>query len=184
MPNLIVRHRMYYHLYQYLIQNGFTRVSVWGFKKSDVPRYSSVTRDNYIGLGAGAGSHMPEGFYLNTFSVDEYIKKCHANQFPTALYMNFTKDMQNYFWLYWRFYDTCISKRELFRRFGQKDKKIIRLFAALKQLNLLADDGGFFVLNKRGAFWLHLVQNYFSLRYVNKVWSVAMKQAYPEEINL
>lgn len=181
---MITRHKLYYHLYHYLTQNGFTRVSVWGFKKSDVPRYSSVTRDNYIGLGAGAGSHMPEGFYLNTFSVEEYIKKCHANQLPTALYMNFNKDMQNYFWLYWRFYDTYIPKHELLKRFGENDIKINRLFASLKRLNLLTDNDGYFTLNKSGAFWLHLIQNYFSLRYVNKIWGVAMKQAYPEEINL
>lgn len=184
MPNLAVRRKLYYHIHQYLTQNGFSRVSVWGFKKSDAPRYSSVTRDNYIGLGAGAGSHMPEGFYLNTFSVEKYIEKCHANQFPTALYMDFNKDMQNYFWLYWRFYDTCIPKQELFRRFGKKNKKNNQLFAFLKYLGLLTDSNGCFVLNKRGAFWLHLAQNYFSLRYVNKVWGVAMKQAYPQEISL
>jgi oxygen-independent coproporphyrinogen III oxidase len=184
MPNLGVRHKLYYHLYKYLTQNGFTRVSVWGFKKGGVPRYSSVTRDNYIGLGAGAGSHMPDGFYLNTFSVEEYIKRCHVNQFPTALYMNFNRNMQNYFWLYWRFYDTYIPKEELFQRFGENDKKINKLLSFLKQINLLTDENRYFVLNKRGAFWLHLVQNYFSLRYINKVWSVAMKQAYPDEINL
>lgn len=184
MPDLITRHKLYYHIYQYLTEHGFKRVSVWGFKRNEAPRYSSVTRDNYIGLGAGAGSHVPQGFYLNTFSVEEYIKKCLAHRFPTALHMDFTRQMQNYFWLYWRFYDTYIPKQELSRRFTDKDKKINRLFTSLKKLDLLADDNGLFTLSKQGAFWLHLLQNYFSLRYVNKVWSVAMKQAYPPRINL
>ncbi|MDD5584771.1 MAG: coproporphyrinogen-III oxidase family protein [Candidatus Omnitrophica bacterium] len=184
MPNLITRRALYYHLYHYLTQHGFNRVSVWGFKKNEAPRYSSVTRDNYIGLGAGAGSHVPQGFYLNTFSVEEYIKKCLTHRFPTALRMDFTRQMQNYFWLYWRFYDTYIPKQELSRRFTDKDKKINRLFTSLKKLDLLADENGSFTLSKRGAFWLHLLQNYFSLRYVNKVWSAAMKQAYPPKIDL
>jgi hypothetical protein len=51
-------------------------------------------------------------------------------------------------------------------------------------LDLLSDNDGYFLLNKKGAFWLHLAQNYFSLRYVNRVWSVAMKEAYPKEIRL
>jgi oxygen-independent coproporphyrinogen-3 oxidase len=184
MPDITVRHKLYYHLYDHLIQNGFDRVSVWGFKKNDVPRYSSVTRDNYIGLGAGAGSHLPEGFFLNTFSVQEYINKCNTGLSPAALCMKFTKEMRDYFWLYWRFYDTRIPKQGLLDRFGKEDGKIKTLFSYLKRLDLLSDNDGYFLLNKKGAFWLHLAQNYFSLRYVNRVWSVAMKEAYPKEIRL
>jgi len=36
-------------------EHAFERVSVWGFKRGAVPRYSSVTRDGYIGIGPGAG---------------------------------------------------------------------------------------------------------------------------------
>jgi len=184
MPDLGTRRTLYYHLYRYLVRNRFQRVSVWGFKKGDAPRYSSVTRDNYLGLGAGAGSHMPEGFYLNTFSVEQYISKCRARTFPTALFMDFNKAMQDYFWLYWRFYDTAIPKQGLVERFGSRDVKIQRLFGTLKLLGLVSETDECYVLNRRGSFWLHLVQNYFSLRYVNRVWSVAMSEPYPKAISL
>ncbi len=184
MPNLLKRHRQYYLIHEYLSDKGFSRVSVWGFKKGNVPRYSSVTRDQYIGLGAGAGSHLPDGFYLNTFSVEEYIKKCMSNNFPVALYMNFTKNMQKYFWLYWRFYDTYIYKDELHSKFGLSDEKLNKLFAAFRRLKLLQENDTQYELTIRGSFWIHLFQNYFSLRYINKVWGIAMKKAYPQEISL
>lgn len=184
MPNLAVRHRQYYRIYKFLTNKGFNRVSVWGFKKGDVPRYSSVTRDNYIGLGAGAGSHLPDGFYLNTFSVEEYTRKCSSSQFPVALYMKFTEEMQKYFWLYWRFYDTHISKEELSARFGLNDEKLNRLFAISKSLKLIRENNLNYELTMSGSFWIHLLQNFFSLRYINKVWSVAMNEPYPSEISL
>jgi oxygen-independent coproporphyrinogen-3 oxidase len=184
MPDLKTRRRQYYLIYDFLTSRGFNRVSVWGFKKGDVPRYSSVTRDNYIGLGAGAGSHLPDGFYLNTFSVDEYVKKCLSDKFPVALHMKFTQEMQKYFWLYWRFYDTSVSKEELAARFSQDDVKINRLFSIMQNLNLLRENGANYELTKAGSFWVHLLQNYFSLRYIDRVWGVAMNEPYPHEILL
>lgn len=184
MPDLKTRRRQYYLIYDFLTSRGFNRVSVWGFKKGDVPRYSSVTRDNYIGLGAGAGSHLSDGFYLNTFSIEKYVKKCLSDKLPVSLHMKFTEEMQKYFWLYWRFYDTSISKEELNARFSSEDVKINRLFSIMQKLNLMRENGTNYELTKSGSFWVHLVQNYFSLRYIDKVWGVAMNEPYPEEISL
>lgn len=185
MPNLKKRKEMYYYINHYLHSKGFRRVSVWGFKKGDAPRYSSVTRDNYIGIGAGAGSHMPDGFYLNTFSVKKYIDKCSQKTFPSALCMKFNETMQNYFWLYWRFYDTYISKAEFKRRFALKTRgKVDDLLMLFKMLGLTEEDDEAIRFNLRGAFWIHLLQNHFSLNYINKIWAVAMKEPFPDRINL
>jgi oxygen-independent coproporphyrinogen-3 oxidase len=182
MPKLGVRRRLYKYIHQYLLENGFSRVSVWGFKRGNVPRYSSVTRDNYIGLGPGAGSHMADGYYLNTFSVSEYTKRCLDKKFPIALYMPFNETMQCYFWLYWRLYDTYIPKEGLCGMPSGINKKMCALLGLLKVLGFLTENGSSFQLDEKGAFWVHLAQNYFSLRYINTIWSIAMKEPYPEEI--
>jgi len=184
MPKLKERKKLYNYIHSFLEENNFTRVSVWGFRKGNAPRYSSVTRDNYLGLGAGAGSHNQNGFYINTFSVDEYIKKCESNEFPLALQMDFTDSMQKYFWLYWRFYDTYISKEALYNIFPKNDKKLNRIFKIFKFFGFIIETDTAFELTKKGAFWIHLAQNYFSLNYINKVWSIAMRKPYPEKIVL
>lgn len=184
MPNIITRKSMYYAIHDFCIDNGFKRVSVWGFIRNDVPRYSSVTRDNYIGFGAGAGSHISKTFYLNTFSVKEYIKTCFNEKLPVALKMDFTDSMTRYYWLYWRFYDTYIPKGQLFELFGKNDKNIQLLLWLINILKLGEKDAENVFLSKRGAFWLHLIQNYFVLNYIDKIWSVAMKKPWPNEIRI
>lgn len=184
MPNLAARRKMYRTIHNFFLEHGFRRVSVWGFLRGEAPRYSSVTRECYIGLGAGAGSHVPGVFYLNTFSVEEYIKSCLSGRLPVALSMDFTGMMTLYYWLYWRLYDTRIPKRQLFELFGEGNRELKLLLRLLYGLKMAADEGDQIVLNERGAFWLHLLQNYFALPYINKVWSAARETAYPERIKL
>lgn len=184
MPNLAARRRAYRAIHNFFLERGFQRVSVWGFLRSPAPRYSSVTREHYIGLGAGAGSHVPGHFYLNTFSVEDYIKACRAGRLPTALGMDFTFKMELYYWLYWRLYDTHIPKKELFALFGKDNLEIKTLLGLLFVLKMAVDEGEQIVLRERGAFWVHLLQNYFALPYINNVWSAAREVPYPPQISL
>jgi oxygen-independent coproporphyrinogen III oxidase len=184
MPNLIQRHRNYRCINKIFKRHGFSRVSVWSFKKGNIPRYSSVTRDGYIGLGAGAGSDTPSGFYFNTFSVPDYIESCQKGSFPTAFYMRYNEKMRKYFWFYWRVYDTHISKAGLDEKFGPNNSKIKTLIAFLKLIRFIDEDTDDLRLSDRGAFWMHLIQNYFALDYINKVWTVAKKEAWPKKIVL
>ncbi len=184
MPNIFIRRRMYKTIYEYFTNEGFEPTSVWGFKKSNVPRYSSVTRENYIGFGPGAGSNIGGIYYLNTFSVEEYIKKSLQNKLPIALKMDFTNLMSAYHWFYWRLYDTSIPKEELYKIFGLKNRKMNMILSLMKLSGLSYEKNGMIVLNERGSFWLHLLQNYFSLNYINKVWSIAQKVPWPERIGI
>lgn len=183
MPNLAVRRKMYRTIHNFFLGHGFQRVSVWGFLQGATPRYSSVTRERYIGLGAGAGSHVPGLFYLNTFSVDRYINICGTGKLPVALSMDFTKKMGLYYWLYWRLYDTYLPKKKLFTLFGEDNRELQVLLRLLSAFRMATDKGDEIALNERGSFWLHLLQNYFVLPYINRIWSVAQENPYPEEIN-
>ncbi|MGB2800216.1 MAG: coproporphyrinogen-III oxidase family protein [Dehalococcoidia bacterium] len=184
MPNIFTRRRMYRAIHDFCLENGFQRVSVWGFKRGDAPIYSSVTRDNYVGLGAGAGSYIPGAFYFNTFSVEEYIKTCLNDRLPVAFKMDFNESMAQYYWLYWRIYDTYIPKKRLFEIFVDKDKGIRPLLWLAGLFGLHEEDTEQIYLTERGAFWLHLMQNYFALNYIDKMWSIAMKEAWPQEIEI
>jgi hypothetical protein len=98
--------------------------------------------------------------------------------------MKFTEEMQKYFWLYWRLYDTHIAKDDIRGKFGANDKKLNKLLSMFRTLKLCDERDAEYELTMRGAFWIHLAQNFFSLHYIDKVWSAAMKEAYPSEIAL
>lgn len=186
MPNLSLRKTMYYFLYDYLVHKGYRRASVWSFKKEiEVPRYSSVTRERYIGFGPGAGSFYGSLFTLNTFSVPEYINSVKRKGEAVALQMPFNKKLSVLYDFYWCLYDTYIPKARIlngssYRVNDFKALKILLMFS--KVLGLVDEKEDSYILTREGAFWLHLIQNYFSLRYINKIWSIAKYEAWPKSI--
>jgi oxygen-independent coproporphyrinogen-3 oxidase len=113
MPGLGERLEQYRAIVAWAARAGFERVSVWSFRRGGAPRYSSVTRDGYIGIGPGSGSHLPDGFALNTFDLDAWMDSLHAGRSPIALRMQFAGEMAGWWWLYWRLYDTHVPLKAL-----------------------------------------------------------------------
>ncbi|HJX03317.1 MAG TPA: radical SAM protein, partial [Dehalococcoidia bacterium] len=183
MPNFTRRRRMFKQIYDFLVNKGYRRVSVWGFEKGNLPTYSSVTRDNYIGIGAGACSNLPRIFYLNTFSVRDYIETVAKGKLPVSAAMDITPGLRKYYWLYWRFYDTRIDKQQFKAVFGTS-RLWHAIFGVMKALHLCTENQGQIQLGERGAFYIHLLQNYFVLNYINKVWTAALAEAWPQKIEI
>ncbi len=183
MPNIFLRRKFYKLIHEFLLKNGFDRVSVWGFQKTKKQKYSSVTRRYYIGLGAGAGSSFPDKFYFNTFSIDEYNEILSKNLLPIAVNMNISKMLSRYYWLYWKFYETSFEKEELKQVFGN-NWKVNFLIKLLKLLNFCTFSKNKIELTEKGSFWIHLSQNYFALSYINKVWSTMKKENFPNIIEI
>ena len=182
-PGLKTRRRMYRALHDTARARALTRISVWGFKKENVPRFSSVTRGAYIGIGAGAGTCLPGLFYFNTFSVPEYIRCSSRHELPVALQMNMTPSMEHFYWLYWRLYETRVPKDE-FECFFAHDARVRWLLQLALQLHLLQDQEHDYVLSERGSFWIHLLQNAYVLNYIDAVWTRCMRDAWPGRIEL
>lgn len=184
MPDLRLRRSHYQAISRWCAGHAFERVSVWGFKRGAAPRYSSVTRDGYIGIGPGAGSHLADGFVLNTFDLHGYIQAAQAGRSTIAVRMPFTGEMAGWWWLYWRFYDTRISLQDVDLALGEDAAKARRWLGVVEQAGLAVRRDGMLELTEPGAFWLHLAQNYFALSYVNTVWTQARREAWPEKISI
>lgn len=182
MPDLRMRHAHYQAINRWCGEHDFERVSVWGFKHGSAPRYSSVTRDGYIGIGPGSGSHLPDGFVLNTFDLNSWIQETCNGRTATALRMPFAGEMSGWWWLYWRFYDTRIPLDNLDQALGRDAPKARRWLRVIEQAGLAVHADGYLELTKAGAFWLHLAQNYFALNYVNRLWTQARQEPWPQAV--
>jgi coproporphyrinogen III oxidase-like Fe-S oxidoreductase len=182
MPNLRMRRAQYQAINEWCKEHGFERVSVWGFRRGSVPRYSSVTRDSYIGIGPGAGSHLPDGFVINTFDLNSWIHATYEGRKAIALRMPFTGKMSGWWWLYWRFYDTRIPLDDLDAAFGKEEPKARRLLRFMELARLAVRKDRYLELTEPGAFWIHLAQNYFALRYVNTLWTEARRVPWPQTV--
>ena len=182
MPKLHVRREHYRAISDWCAEHGFERVSVWGFKRGAAPRYSSVTRDGYIGIGPGAGSHLADGFVLNTFDLSEWIRAKSEGRAVIALRMPFVGNMSGWWWLYWRFYDTRIPMGDLDAALGSDAPKARRWLRVVEQARLAVRTGEYLELTEPGGFWLHLVQNHFALNYVNMLWTRARQEPWPQAV--
>jgi len=184
LPNYYRRKKMYYYIYTRMKKEGFKQTSVWSFNRYGNKTYSSVTRDYYLGFGPSAASYNGKGFYFNVFSVDEYIKMI-DDRLPIVLKMNVSNRMAKLFWLYWRFYETYVPigrykdifKSDLYTDFG-KLLKFIEIAGFARRNNDILE------LTIRGAYYIHLVQNYFALNYVNKIWDKSWENTKPDNISL
>ncbi len=184
LPPLRERHAMYHAIHAFFVSHGYQRVSVWGFKKGCGPRYSSVTRDDYLGFGAGAGSHVQGLSWFNTFSVPEYMAACGAGRSPAALSMAFTPAMERSLWLYWRLYETSVDRRDLWNHFPEDRGKIRLLLETARCTGLIRTAEDRLDLTERGSFWIHLLQNEVALRAVDRIWGTCLRKAWPDRIQL
>jgi coproporphyrinogen III oxidase-like Fe-S oxidoreductase len=183
--SLLARRRMLGILEAILTDAGFERTSVWAFTRHGVEKYCSVTVPLYLGLGASGGSYLKDVFYLNTFHVGEYIRAIEAGRMPVALSIELTAAMQMAGWLYWRIYETRFRRSDFERRFGlsldQVYGKYIRL---LSLIGWLEDDGDELVLSDDGIYWLHVLEDLFSIQYVSTLWGTAQQEPWPEKVLL
>ncbi len=165
--------------------SGYERTSVWAFTRRGVPRYCSVTVPLYVGLGASAGSYLRDVFYLNTFKVSEYVKSLEQGAMPIALSLELSEPKQMAGWLYWRIYETRFRKRDFQKRFGRElDSVFGKYLRPLSWLGLLRDDGEEVSLSNEGAYWLHVLEDLFSLDYVGKLWGISQSEPRPERVVL
>jgi hypothetical protein len=104
---------------------------------------------------------------------------------PIALSLALTPRMQMAGWLYWRIYETRFRKRDFEQRFHEDFDLIYgRYLRPLSLLGFLKEQGDEIVLTDAGAYWLHALQDLFSIDYVSKLWGTAQVNPWPCEVSL
>lgn len=182
LPALGARRAQYRAICDWSRASGFERVSVWGFRRGPAPRYSSVTRDGYIGIGPGAGSHLPDGFTVNTFDLEQWAGAADGGRGTVALRLPFSAALAGWWWLYWRLYETRVPRADIDVRLGGDAGRVRRWLGLAERAGFAERRDGATRLTDAGAFWLHLAQNYFALDYVNALWTSARREPWPAAI--
>lgn len=163
-------------------KSGYSRTSIWTFTRQGATRYSSVTRERFVGIGAGAASLNSGYFYLNTFDVDQYIEVA-GKGLPVSVGMKLPLRVEMLYWLYWRMYDLEIPisrfedlfQESLPSRFGF-------LLEVLRFSGMVTTNGDSIRLTPKGAYCFHLVEKGHSWDYLGRVWAGALKEPWPSRI--
>ncbi len=163
---------------------GYQRSSIWSFNKPGAPRYTTVTRDSFVGIGAGASSRIDGHFRVNTFSVDAYIEST-RNGSPSALCTRMNEGDQMAYWLFWRFYDTVIDMERFRVMFGRQMPGGVRAaLQLLRWLGLMHREGEVLRLTARGAYLFHRIEKEYTHSYLEPLWSACRQEAWPSTVSL
>lgn len=164
--------------------HGFERCAVWSWLKPGRHKFSAVARHYYLGFGPSAASMTGHDLYFNTFHVEAYARGVHQGS-PVSLCLPLNRRLEMAYWLYWRLYEMRVDSaafgamfgRDLARHFGW-------LFAVPRMLGLMRRTEQDYQVTDRGAYWIHRLQNSFSLDYITRIWGLCRREPWPPEVCL
>ncbi|MCP4372104.1 MAG: radical SAM protein [Deltaproteobacteria bacterium] len=169
-----------------LTDSGYQRCAVWSWLKPSKKKFSSITRHHYVGFGPSAASMTGKDFYVNTFDVASYAGTLPKKR-PIALSMPVDQRLEMAYWLYWRVYELKICQKDFQELFGEENtiesnfSKVIKTFELAGMIE--KNNGGYQVMNS-GAYWIHRLQNEYSLNYINRLWGSCRRESWPSEVSL
>ncbi len=180
-----VKKNMLKMLTEYCSKINVDRTSVWTFAKHGTEKYSSVTRDTFLGFGVSATTLLKNSFKINTFSIDDYIKRANVNFLPTSLTLNFTKRQRAVYYLFWSAYSMKINKDKFEKIIGIPLNKMFgfELFLAEKS-GLIRKNCNVYELTDKAAYIYHYIEQVYTTAYIDKMWNVSRKEAFPDKIIL
>jgi coproporphyrinogen III oxidase-like Fe-S oxidoreductase len=185
-PNSRVIRSMLDQTQSYAQQSGFDRCAVWSWLKPKKKKFSSITRHHYIGFGPSAASMTGTDFYVNTFDVRAYAVTL-PNKRPVVLSMPVDKRLEMAYWLYWRVYELKILNndfQEIFDSTVTLDSVFSNVLTPFEMAGMVSKKNGGYYVTESGAYWIHRLQNEYSLNYINRLWGSCRREAWPSEVFL
>lgn len=169
----------------YCLEKGYSRKSIWTFSNEKAASYSSMTRNNFLGFGCSATSLLKDQFKINTFSVEEYCKRIADGKLPTSLTLRFSLRQRMVYYLFWTLYTTKLDKRDFKKFFGYDLKNFYGFeFWLGEKLGFLIEKDGVYEMTLKGAFYYHYYENFYTLAYIDKMWGILSREAFPKKIVL
>jgi oxygen-independent coproporphyrinogen-3 oxidase len=165
--------------------NNLERTSVWTFAKKGTGKYSSVTRDYFLGFGVSATSLLKDTFKINTFSIEEYRKRVYEESLPTALTLRFTKRQRAVYFLFWSAYSLRIDPNRFESIIGIPMQEMFGFeFLLAEKLGFLRKDAAGYELTERAATLYHDIEQVYTRAYIDAMWSTLRLRAFPEKLTL
>ncbi len=169
----------------YCMEQGYTRSSIWTFSSEKDAKYSSMTRDNFLGFGCSATTLLKDQFKINTFSVEDYCKRIDDEKLPTSLTIRFSLRQRMVYYLFWAAYSTKVNATDFEKFFGVSLKRMYGMELKIaKLLGFVTEEKCNYHMTLKGAFYYHYYENFYTLAYIDKMWGIMRKEAFPESLKL
>jgi len=77
------------------------------------------------------------------------------------------------YWLYWRVYELKIYQKDFQDLFGEGvslDSVFSNIIRPFELAGMMERKNGGYQITDSGAYWIHRLQNEYSLNYINRLW--------------
>lgn len=175
--------KLLYEIVDYCHQKGYARDSIWTFSKQGESKYSSMTRDNFLGFGCSATTLLEDKFKINTFDIKEYHKRINAGILPTALNLNFSRRQRMVYYLFWTAYTMRVDPKEFHTFFGESLEGNYGFEIWLSGiLGLIKKENDQYIMTTKGSYYYHYYEQFYTLSYIDRLWYLMKNEALPREL--
>ena len=89
------------------------------------------------------------------------------------------------YYLFWTAYSTQINEADFERFFRTPLKRMYGFELTLARLlGFIKKEGPLYHMTLKGAFYYHYYENFYTLAYIDKMWGIMRKEAFPSHIEL
>lgn len=166
-------------------RHGYQRTSVWTFNKDPARRYTSITREHYVGLGPSGSSFLDGTFTINTFDTEAYVELLRRPTLPVVMRSDMGGRAAMSYYLFWRFYEGSVHRGRFFQLFGvQVERHFHALLALLGVAGALRVQGDTYQLTPLGFDLFHTVERWVTYNFIEPTWAACRSAPYPKDLRL
>ena len=89
------------------------------------------------------------------------------------------------YYLFWTAYSTRVDEAAFGEFFGVPLKKMYGAELKIAELlGLVTHKDGIYRMTLKGAFYYHYYENFYTLAYIDKMWGIMRREAFPKRIEL
>ncbi|MFI5384928.1 MAG: radical SAM protein [Fimbriimonadales bacterium] len=168
-------HRVLAEATRIAADHGYERRSVWTFNRVGAPNYSSITREFYLGVGAGAATYTGEGFTVNHFGLRQYAAAINEGRLPIARRIALGPLRSATFYAFWQAYTGRIDLGRLLTSFPGA-RPLVAAIRVASRLGLVALVGDEARLTPRGYDAYHDLERWITYAKIEPMWEQGMRE--------
>ena len=164
---------------------GYVRSSVWTYNLDRDTRYTSITREFYLGLGPSGSSFLNGMFTINSFDTAAYADMVEKGSLPVVMMSDMDQKGVTSYYLFWRMYEGIIGRERFQRLFGISVEKafplLMGLFVAIGGVQRRGDN---YYLTRRGYDLFHTVERWVTYQFIEPTWDACRSTPHPDTLVL
>jgi coproporphyrinogen III oxidase-like Fe-S oxidoreductase len=159
---------------------GYQRASVWALRRAGSLPFSSITRELYLGLGAGAASFTGRYYLVNHFSPDRYREALAGGRLPVARAARLRPAAGAAYYLFWQTYAGGFDPDRARALFPSAGWVVALASGGGRALGLAQRRDGRVALTRRGFDRYHDLERWATYRFIEPLWEEMMAEHRPE----